>query len=198
MRYLIALRAVAAAASLATASPVLAEDIRIFGGIMSALPIVGGGMREIDKQLKADGYNSHQMAYFTPFDGSYLAYVHTNDICKRKSDGTLSDPLILGGHSYGGVIIAKIINGIARCGVMVRYAFFVDSPITYPIGSNVGRIDNFLAAISFIGSRPVLKDGVEAPVFEHTYPITHIAIGYLPEVQEEIFTQIKEAVGRGR
>jgi len=174
------------------AKPARSAEYLFYNGLWSALPVVGGGVRKIVKDVREAGFPARQFAYLTPVEGYYLAWHHSVHFCNRHKDGDLEGPIVLVGHSFGGEIIARMARNFEECGIEVDYAAFIDTPIIWPLGDNVKKIDNFRASISIMNGRVNLQEGVSVPVNEFTYPVGHVSIAYMADVRLRIVSQIEE------
>lgn len=178
--------ALAAAMLLAQQQQAKSAEVLLYNGLLSAIPGVGYGVRQIRREMESAGIEAREFAYVTPIEGSFIAWYHARHFCNLHERGELDGPVILGGHSYGGAIIAKMARSFEVCGIRVAYMFFIDTPIIWPIGQNVELIDNFRAGISVMNGRVALKDGVDVPVNEWTYPAGHVTVSWLETVHERV------------
>jgi len=181
----------ATAINLATFSPAPAADYLLYNGLGSALPFVGRGMRQIKSKMIDAGFEAREFAYLTPLEANYMAWYHAQHFCDLHLEGKLTPPMVLGGHSYGGEIIAKMARQFQKCGISVDYMFFIDTPIIWPIGDNVDHIDNFRAGFSILNGRVNLQDGVDVPIHEFTYPTGHVTVSWLDTVHQRILEMVE-------
>lgn len=66
-----------------------------------------------------------------------------DDIIKRHKEGTLTRPLIIGGHSMGAQAVGFLAERLKANSIDVDYAIYLDLPWPSPLPENVAFADNF-------------------------------------------------------
>jgi hypothetical protein len=185
----LALAAFAASLALAAPSPAAAEEVYLIRGFMN---VFSDGMNQMGRALRARGIR---------------ASVHSNgewpslasNIISRYRQGKVSLPIIIAGHSVGGVEVPDFANALGKAGVPVRLAIGLDPGFANPgpFGRGVQSVVNYRipsghryrGGAGFSGS---IAD-VNVAAFTST---DHVGIDKNPAVQRRVIAQIAAAVGK--
>ncbi len=189
LRALIAACLCASAAMTALPSQAGAEEVYLIRGFMN---IFSDGMNQMGRALRARGIH---------------ASVHSNgewpslasNIIARAKQGKVSYPIVIAGHSVGGVEVPEFANALGKAGVSVKLAIGLDPGFAEPdaFGPGVQSVidyripsgHHYRGGAGFSGS---IAD-VNVAGFTST---DHVGIDKDRAVQARVIARIAAAVGK--
>ncbi len=178
----------AAAISFSTFStvPVLAEEVYMIRGFMN---VFSRGMDQMTRRLKASGVRARVIA-----NGDWQGLAQ--DIISRAKRGKVSYPIVIVGHSLGGVEAPNFANALAKGGVKVGLVIGLDPGFANPnsFGPNIGQVinykisggNNYRRGRNFNGRiQNITINGVD-----------HVGIDKNARVQRMVISRIRKFVGK--
>ena len=116
-------------------TPVLAEEVYMIRGFAN---VFSAGMNQMTARLKRKGI---RVSVHSNGDWRGLA----QNIIKRSKRGKVSHPIIIVGHSLGGVEAPNFANALAQGGVKVGLVIGLDPGFANPVpfGPGVARVINY-------------------------------------------------------
>ncbi|MGI9352127.1 MAG: lipase family protein [Rhizobiaceae bacterium] len=167
-------------------TPSLAEEVYLIRGFLN---VFSDGMNQMTRQLKAKGIRAKAIS-----NGDWRNVA--NDIIRRAKQKKVSYPIVIAGHSLGGVEAPRFANALGAAGVPVALVIGLDpgfaSPppfqkgvkhvVNYkiPSGQNYRRGSGFKGKISTID---VSKYGTD-----------HVGIDKNKKVQSLVINRIRKTV----
>lgn len=174
-----------AATSFATTS-VVAEEVYMIRGYNDVFSV---GMNQMTSRLKRHGIN---------------ASVHSNgewkglarNIIRREKRDKVSHPIVIVGHSLGGVEVPKFANALAEGGVKVSLAIGLDPGFAAPIafGPNVRQVVNYKIPSGQDYRRGRGFTGNIKTIDVSRYGVDHVGIDKSPQVQSLVIARIRRKV----
>ena len=174
------------ASGVLTTSPSIAEEVYMIRGFLN---VFSDGMNQMTRQLKAKGIRARAIS-----NGDWRNVA--NDIIRRAKQKKVSYPIVIAGHSLGGVEAPRFANALGAAGVPVALVIGLDpgfaSPppfqkgakhvVNYkiPSGQNYRRGSGFNGKISTID---VSKYGTD-----------HVGIDKNKKVQSLVINRIRKTV----
>lgn len=105
-----------------SASPVLAEEVYMIRGFMN---VFSNGMNQMTQSLRAKGINAKAIS-----NGDWRNVA--NDIIRRAKQKKVSYPIVIAGHSLGGVEAPSFANALGAAGVPVALVIGLDPGFNTP------------------------------------------------------------------
>ena len=180
--------AVALSAMTFAASPVIAEEVYMIRGFMN---IFSAGINQMTVRLKRHGIRatSHSNG-----DWKELA----QKIIRRHKRGGVSHPIVIVGHSLGGVDAPNFANALGRAGVKVSLVIGLDPGFSNPVpfGPNVSQVVNYKIPSGKHYRRGRGFTGSIRTIDVSRYGVDHVGIDKSPQVQRLVISRIRSRVGK--
>ncbi|MCF6321746.1 MAG: hypothetical protein L3J32_08275 [Rhizobiaceae bacterium] len=118
-----------------SAVPAFSEEVYMIRGFMN---VFSRGMDQMTRRLKASGVRARVIA-----NGDWQGLAQ--NIISRARRGKVSYPIVIVGHSLGGVEAPKFANALAKGGVKVGLVIGLDPGFANPnpFGPNVAQVVNY-------------------------------------------------------
>jgi hypothetical protein len=180
------------ATALATASiaptTVFAEEVYMIRGFMN---VFSTGMNQMTAKLRRYGIRATAHS-----SGDWRGL--SQNILRRKKQGKVSHPIIIVGHSLGGVDLPKFANALGRGGVKVDLVIGLDPGFAQPIpfGPNVKQVVNYKIPNGQRFRRGRGFTGTIRHIDVSKYGVGHVGIDKSPGVQKLVIRRIRRKVGK--
>ncbi|MCP4071858.1 MAG: hypothetical protein GY742_08985 [Hyphomicrobiales bacterium] len=175
-------------AAILAATPVTAEEVYMIRGYMD---VFSAGMNQMTSRLKRYGVK---------------ASVHSNgewrdlarNIIRRNKQGKVSHPIVIVGHSLGGVEAPKFANALGRGGVKVGLVIGLDPGFAEPVafGPNIRQVVNYKIPSGQNYRRGRGFNGSIRTINVSKYGVDHVGIDKNPQVQHQVIRRIRRKVGK--
>lgn len=163
-----------------------AEEVYMIRGFAD---VFSAGMNQMTNRLRSQGIRATSHS-----TGDWRSL--SKDIIRRHKQGKVSHPIIIAGHSLGGVDAPQFANALGRAGVPVALVIGLDPGFPEPqaFGKGAKRVinykipsgQNYRKGTGFRGSlRNVNISGVD-----------HVGIDKSPKVQNLVIGQIRKHIRR--
>jgi len=167
-------------------SPVVAEEvylIRGYGDVFSA------GMNQMTSRLKKSGVKASVLS-----SGQWRGIAR--DIIRRKKDGKVSHPIVIVGHSLGGVEAPLFANTLAKGGVKVALVIGLDPGFKEPapFGPNIKQVINYKIPSGQNYRRGRGFKGSLVTIDVSKYGVDHVGIDKNQKVQHQVMSRIRRKV----
>lgn len=105
-----------------TTTPAMSEEVYMIRGFLN---VFSDGMNQMTKQLRAQGIRAKALS-----NGNWSKVAE--DIIKRSKQKKVSYPIVIAGHSLGGVEAARFANTLGRAGVPTALLIGLDPGFPQP------------------------------------------------------------------
>lgn len=172
----------AAALTLTTlaGTPVLAEEVYMIRGFAD---VFSAGMNQMTVRLKRKGIRVSAHS-----NGDWRSL--TKNIISRNKQGRVSHPIIIVGHSLGGVEAPNFANALARGGVKVGLVIGLDPGFANPVpfGPGISQVINYrIPTGNFYRKGPKFRGSMSN--IKITW-VDHVGIDKDPRVQNKVIAKI--------
>ncbi|MEM7067470.1 MAG: hypothetical protein AAF478_01195 [Pseudomonadota bacterium] len=177
---------VSAGIGVSVPSNAAAEEVYMIRGFMN---VFSNGMNQMTKQLKAGGIKARAIS-----NGDWRNVA--NDIIKRAKKKQVSYPIVIAGHSLGGVEAPRFANALGAAGVPVALVIGLDPGFAAPPPFRKGavRVVNYkIPSGQNYRKGPGFK-GKIITVDVSKYGTDHVGIDKNKKVQSLVISQIKRTV----
>ena len=173
-----------------TASSVKAEEIYLIRGYDD---VFSAGINQMAYRLKKRGLNAKAISNG---EWKWLA----PKIIARKKDKKISYPIIIVGHSLGGVEAPRFANALGAGGVKVALVIGLDPGFDPPVafGPNIRRVINYKIPSGQNYRRGKGFNGSLKTINVARYGVTHVGIDKNPKVQSLVMAKIFRTARRRR
>ncbi|MFK7902167.1 MAG: hypothetical protein AB8B49_04910 [Nitratireductor sp.] len=157
--------------------------IRGFANVFSA------GMNQMTNKLKASGIKA---SVHSNGEWSRLA----DNIIKRKKQGRVSFPIVIVGHSLGGVELPQMANKLGKAGIPTKLVIGLDAGFANPQPFTKGAQQVIHYKIP-TGHNLRKGAGFKGSISNKSISyVDHVGIDKHPRVQAQVIANIKRAVGK--
>lgn len=170
-------------------APALAEEVYMIRGFLN---VFSAGMNQMTNRLKRAGVNAKAIS-----NGQWRSVA--DDIIRRARQDRVSHPIIITGHSLGGVEAPAFANYLGRNGVTVDLVIGLDPGFDRPrpFGAGVKQVinykipsgHNYRRGSGFSGS----LSNIDVSAFTRT---DHVGIDKDRNVQDVVVRKIRARVGK--
>ncbi|MCP4183126.1 MAG: hypothetical protein GY761_07380 [Hyphomicrobiales bacterium] len=175
-------------ATLVTAKPALAEEVYLIRGYAD---VFSAGMNQMTSRLKKSGVNA---SVHSNGEWRYLA----KNIIRREKKGKVSHPIVIVGHSLGGVEAPLFANALGKGGVKVELVIGLDPGFKEPVafGPNIRQVVNYKipSGQNYRGGKGFT--GRLSTINVSKYGVDHVGIDKSPQVQHQVMSRIRRKVGK--
>jgi len=112
------------------AAPAKAEEVYMIRGFLN---VFSDGMNQMTRKLKARGIRAKAIS-----NGDWNSIA--NDIIRRSKQGKVSYPIVIVGHSLGGVEAARFANTLGKAGVKTDLLIGLDPGFPQPPALTRGAV----------------------------------------------------------
>lgn len=169
-----------------TVTPAAAEEVYMIRGFLN---VFSAGMNQMTSKLKRAGV---RVTAHSNGEWSKIA----DDIIRRNKRGKVSFPIVVAGHSLGGVELPQFANKLGKAGIPVKLVIGLDAGFANPqpfrkgaqsvIHYKIPNGNSFRRGAGFNGSiSNRIISGVD-----------HVGIDKSPKVQRLVIANIRKAVGK--
>lgn len=170
------------------ASPAVSEEVYMIRGF---LDVFSNGMNQMTNRLKARGIRAKAIS-----NGAWRAVA--KDIIRRSKQKKVSYPIIIAGHSLGGVEAPDFANTLGKAGVTVALVIGLDPGFRAPnaFGRGVKRVINYKipSGKNFRAGRGFT--GRISTIDVSKYGVDHVGIDKSKKVQNLVIGKIRAQVGK--
>ena len=171
------------------AIPAVAEEVYFIRGYND---VYSAGMNQMTSRLKRIyGVNA---SVHSNGEWRYIA----RDIIRREKKGEVSHPIVIVGHSLGGVEAPKFANALARGGVKVALVIGLDPGFDEPVafGPKIRQVVNYKLPKGQHYRRGSGFTGSIRTIDVSKYGVDHVGIDKSPQVQHQVMARIRRKVGK--
>ncbi len=167
---------------------VKAEEIYLIRGYDD---VFSAGINQMAYRLQKQGFNAKAIS-----SGAWKSIAKR--MLARKKDKKISHPIIIVGHSLGGVEAPRFANALGQGGVKVSLVIGLDPgfSVPEPFGANIRKVINYKIPSGKHYRRGKGFDGSLKTVNVIRYGATHVGIDKNPKVQSFVMAKIYRTVGR--
>jgi len=169
-----------------TVTPAAAEEVYMIRGFLN---VFSAGMNQMTSKLKRAGVRATAHS-----NGEWSKIA--DDIIRRNKRGKVSFPIVVAGHSLGGVELPQFANKLGKAGIPVKLVIGLDAGFANPqpfrkgaqsvIHYKIPNGNSFRRGAGFNGSiSNRIISGVD-----------HVGIDKSPKVQRLVIANIRKAVGK--
>ncbi len=180
----------AAALSITTfaTSPVVAEEVYMIRGFMN---VFSRGINQMTVRLKRHGIRATSHS-----NGEWRDIAQR--IIRRHKRGSVSHPIIIVGHSVGGVEAPSFANALGRAGVKVSLVIGLDPGFSTPVrfGRNISQVVNYKIPSGKHYRRGKGFTGSIRTIDVSRYGVDHVGIDKNRQVQNLVISRIRSRVGK--
>ncbi len=169
-------------------SPVAAEEVYMIRGFMN---VFSAGMNEMTVKLRRYGIRASSHS-----NGDWKGLAQ--NIINRNKRGQVSHPIIIVGHSLGGVDAPNFANALGRKGVKVGLVIGLDPGFSTPapFGPNVKQVVNYkIPSGQYYRSGRGFTGSIRT-IDVSRYGVDHVGIDKSPQVQNLVISRIRSKVGK--
>ncbi len=180
------------AAAIGFAMPVadsaVAEEVYMVRGFAN---VFSRGMDQMTRQLRARGIRARSMG-----NGEWRGVA--DDIIRRSKQGRVSHPIIIAGHSLGGVEAPDFANALGSAGVPVALVIGLDPgfPVPSSFGPGIKHVVNYKIPSGQDYRRGRGFNGKLETIDVSRYGVDHVGIDKSPGVQRLVVARIRNRVGK--
>ena len=187
-KYLRTLFAAIAAATYFATAPVVAEEVYLIRGYAD---VFSAGMNQMTHRLKRFGVNASVHS-----SGEWRGL--SRDIIRREKQGKVSHPIVIVGHSLGGVEAPIFANALAQGGVKVGLVIGLDPGFKEPVafGPKIQQVVNYKIPSGQNYRRGSGFKGSIRTINVSKYGVDHVGIDKSPQVQHQVMSRIRRKVGK--
>lgn len=167
-------------------SPAQAEEVYMIRGFLN---VFSDGMNQMTKQLKARGIRARAIS-----NGEWQDVA--NDIIRRSKQKKVSFPIVIAGHSLGGVEAPRFANALGKAGVPVELVIGLDPGFPQPPAFSKGtrRVVNYKIPSGKNYRRGSGFKGSIKTIDVSKYGTDHVGIDKNKKVQSLVISQIRKTV----
>ncbi len=175
-------------ATLVAATPAFAEEVYLIRGYAD---VFSAGMNQMTSRLKKSGVKASVHS-----SGEWRSIA--KNIIRRKKEGKVSHPIIIVGHSLGGVEAPLFANALAKGGVKVGLVIGLDPGFKEPVafGPNIRQVVNYKIPSGQNYRRGMGFTGRLSTINVSKYGVDHVGIDKSPQVQHQVMSRIRRKVGK--
>lgn len=179
-----ALFAVAIIAGLA--KPAAAEEVYMIRGFMD---VFSNGMNQMTRTLNSRGIRAKAIS-----NGEWRTVAE--DIIRRKKSGRVSHPIIIVGHSLGGVEAPSFANTLGKAGIKTALVIGLDPGFNTPppFGPGAVQVVNYKIPSGQSYRRGKGFKGRITTIDVSKYGADHVGIDKNPKVQSLVVKRIRQKV----
>lgn len=180
-----ALAAVLALTSFA-ATPAIAEEVYMIRGFLN---VFSDGMNQMTRQLQSKGIRARAISNGAWQDAA-------NDIIRRAKQKKVSYPIVIAGHSLGGVEAPRFANALGAAGVPVALVIGLDPGFPQPPAFRKGtkRVVNYKIPSGKNYRKGAGFKGSITTIDVSKYGTDHVGIDKNRKVQSLVISQIRKTV----
>jgi triacylglycerol esterase/lipase EstA (alpha/beta hydrolase family) len=180
--------AVLLTATLVAITPAFAEEVYLIRGYAD---VFSAGMNQMTSRLKKSGVNA---SVHSSGEWRHLA----KSIISREKEGKVSHPIVIVGHSLGGVEAPLFANALAQGGVKVALVIGLDPGFKEPVafGPNIKQVVNYKIPSGQNYRRGRGFTGRLSTINVGKYGVDHVGIDKNPQVQHQVMSRIRRKVGK--
>ncbi len=173
-------------ASVIFSKPVKAEEVYMIRGFMN---VFSAGMNQMTSKLRRRGVNVKVMS-----NGGWRDAA--SDIIRRSKSGKVSYPIIIAGHSLGGVEAASFANTLGQNGVKVSLLIGLDPGFSSPapLGKGIQKVVNYKIPSGKNYRRGRGFSGNISTIDVSKYGVDHVGIDKSPSVQKLVINRIVSSI----
>ena len=163
-----------------------AEEVYMIRGFMN---VFSTGMNQMTQQLKAKGIRARAIS-----NGAWQEVA--TDIIRRAKQKRVSYPIVIAGHSLGGVEAPRFANALGKAGVPVELVIGLDPGFPQPpaFGKGTKRVVNYKIPSGKNYRRGAGFKGSIKTYDVSKYGTDHVGIDKNKKVQSLVISQIRKAV----
>ena len=163
-----------------------AEEVYMIRGFMD---VFSAGMNQMTHRMKRYGI---RVSAHSNGDWRGLA----QNIIRREKKGKVSHPIVIVGHSLGGVEAPNFANALAKGGVKVALVIGLDPGFSAPsaFGPNVSQVVNYKIPSGQHYRRGPGFNGSIKTIDVSRYGVDHVGIDKSPSVQSLVISRIRRKV----
>ena len=163
-----------------------AEEVYMIRGFMN---VFSEGMNQMTQKLKARGIRARVIS-----NGAWEGIAQ--DIIKRSKRKKVSYPIVIAGHSLGGVEAPSFANALGKAGIPVALVIGLDPGFRQPPPFRKGarRVINYKIDSGKHYRRAGGFKGKITTVNVSKYGVDHVGIDKHPKVQKLVISQIRKTV----
>jgi hypothetical protein len=169
-------------------TPIVAEEVYMIRGYAD---VFSAGMNQMTSRLKRYGVNASVHS-----SGEWRDL--TRNIIRREKQGKVSHPIVIVGHSLGGVEAPIFANALAQGGVKVALVIGLDPGFKEPVafGPNIQQVVNYKIPSGQHYRRGSGFTGSIRTIDVSKYGVDHVGIDKSPQVQHQVMSRIRRKVGK--
>lgn len=166
----------------------IAEEVYMVRGFAN---VFSRGMDQMTRQLRARGIRARSMS-----NGEWQAVAE--DIIRRSKQGRVSHPIVIAGHSLGGVEAPNFANALGSAGVPVALVIGLDPgfPVPNSFGPGIKHVVNYKIPSGQDYRRGRGFAGKLETIDVSRYGVDHVGIDKHPGVQKLVINRIRKRVGK--
>jgi hypothetical protein len=178
--------AFAVAATGFASSPAQSEEVYMIRGFLN---VFSDGMNQMTRQLKSRGIRARAIS-----NGDWRNVA--NDIIRRSKQKKVSYPIVIAGHSLGGVEAPSFANALGAAGVPVALVIGLDPGFSQPPAFRKGakRVVNYKIPSGKNFRRGSGFSGSITTVDVSKFGTDHVGIDKNKRVQSLVINQIRKTV----
>lgn len=169
-----------------TAPAAIAEEVYMIRGFMD---VFSAGMNQMTYRLIKSGVNAKAIS-----NGEWRSVA--KDIIRRSKNGKVSHPIVIAGHSLGGVEAADFANTLGKAGVKVSLVIGLDPGFKTPnsFGPGIKRVVNYkIPSGQNYRAGPGFSGKIRT-IDVSKYGVDHVGIDKSPKVQQLVISRIVNKV----
>lgn len=172
--------------SLAFSAPAASEEVYMIRGFLN---VFSDGMNQMTRQLKARGIRARAIS-----NGDWRNAA--NDIIRRSKSKRVSYPIVIVGHSLGGVEAPRFANALGAAGVPVALVIGLDPGFSQPPAFTKGakRVVNYKIPSGKNYRRGSGFKGSITTIDVSKYGTDHVGIDKNKKVQSLVVKRIRNTV----
>ncbi len=169
-------------------TPVAAEEVYMIRGYSD---VFSAGMNQMTSRLKKHGVNISVHS-----NGEWRGLAKS--IIRREKEGKVSHPIVIVGHSLGGVEAPRFANALAQGGVKVGLVIGLDPGFKQPVafGPKIRQVVNYKLPSGQNYRRGKGFTGSIRTINVAKYGVDHVGIDKNPQVQHQVMSRIRRKVGK--
>ncbi|MBO6815465.1 MAG: hypothetical protein JJ891_11430 [Rhizobiaceae bacterium] len=172
----------------ASANVAQAEEVYMIRGFLN---VFSDGMNQMTRQLKARGIRVRAIS-----NGDWANIA--NDIIRRSKSKQVSHPIVIAGHSLGGVEAARFANRLGQGGVKTALLIGLDPGFPQPPALTKGaqQVVNYKIPSGKNYRRGRGFDGQITTIDVSRYGTDHVGIDKNKRIQGLVVDRIRKKVGK--
>lgn len=170
----------------AMAAPAAAEEVYMIRGFLN---VFSDGMNQMTRQLTSKGIRARAIS-----NGAWQDVA--NDIIRRSKQKRVSYPIVIAGHSLGGVEAPRFANALGAAGVPVALVIGLDPGFPQPPAFRKGtkRVVNYKIPSGKNYRKGAGFTGTITTIDVSKYGTDHVGIDKNKKVQSLVIGQIRKTV----